>query len=277
MNNLKNQILFPGQVIDIDDPMMLGRIRVIPKGIYDESSLNQLMSEYSFAKKWSTKDPFVFLPLLPYFFNQVPKENEYVNIIYQNKDFPYSNQFYIQGPFSSPINTPKENYESAQQMLLSGTRVKPNLPIRKTNGDYIEKSTYGIFPEPGDNALMGRGTSDVIVKQNEVLIRAGKTNELNINSLPIGNDNRAFLHLTNYAIKEIFLGTEFIPQLKKQTKMVKKMVIWDIQNLNNSQDKFTGSVGIYNVVPSDEVNTDKFNYDTISKLTIGTNYVGPVE
>lgn len=276
MNNLKNQIIFPGQVMDIDDPMMLGRIRVIPKGIYDESSLNELLSE-STSKKWSTKDPFVFLPLLPYFFNQVPKENEYVNLIYQNKDFPYSNQFYIQGPFSSPVNTPKENYESAQQMLLSGTRVRPNLPIKDSDGNYIEKTVSGIFPEPGDNSLLGRGTADVIVKPNEVLIRAGKTNEFNINKLPVGNDNRAFLQLTNFTQEKTLLGTDEIPVIKKQTKMIKKMVIWDIQNLNNTQDKFTGSVGIYNVIPSETVNTDNFNYDTISKLTIGTNYVGPIE
>jgi len=87
-NSLERNIYY-GRVLDNDDPLMLGRIRVHP----DIENLPALESAVEgFDKnsqnpdngKWSIKDPLIFLPLLPYFVNQVPKIGERVLILYFN-------------------------------------------------------------------------------------------------------------------------------------------------------------------------------------------------
>lgn len=271
----KYQIMFPGIVLDDSDPMVLGRLRVIPETVNFKDIIDSIPDWDEEKDKWTSRDPLIFLPLLPFYINQIPKVGEYVNIFYMNRLYPYQNQFYIQGPFSSPVMTPFENFQGAKKFLASGDRIKQNQSLKDKNGSYREKSSEGIFPEPGDNALLGRGDADVIVKPNEVLIRAGKSFEFKSNQLPVSNYRRAFLQLTNFSRKQIELPEQTSSRLVENVTFIKKLIIWHISNLDNTQNNFRGNISLHNVIQNPKYTTQTFNAETITKILPG-EYESPL-
>jgi hypothetical protein len=269
-NSLERNIYY-GRVLDNDDPLMLGRIRVHP----DIENLPALESAVEgFDKnsqnpdngKWSIKDPLIFLPLLPYFVNQVPKIGERVLILYfNNSKQNLRDRFYLIGPYSSPTKIQNEDYSSSRTHLSSGTqndrRKYPN--IKNLDGTYADVTNQGVFAEPDDVALKGRGTSDLIIKENDVLLRAGKHRLPNNENIPIIDETRAFLQLSKFNTKTIIGEEETIFRLQRNDKQIKYLLEYDIYNPESQPQVFTGNITIYQL-PTEQTltKTSNFNYDT---------------
>lgn len=250
-----NKFLWPGIVLSNDDIMGLNRIRVKQETKNFQDYLDTVPAEYWNEDKtdlqekywWKDQDPFVTLPLLPFFINQTPKVGEYVNLIFSNKDYTTENVYYIQGMFSSPMMTNYESATGSQTYTAQGPRIKPTLELKKPDGSYYQNQSAGVFPEPNDNALLGRGTADLIVRENSVVLRAGKTTNLNRNEYPIANPNRAFSELIFYDKTRIPLAPKIKTIIKTQNLFVSNLVEWEIVNPENQFDLFTVKISLYNL------------------------------
>ena len=160
---------------------------------------------------WSDVDPFIYLPLLPYFVNQVPKNGEKVMLFYYNTNTKTGrNKFYMISTFSSPTTIKFEDSSSSQTRLNSGygNSTKKIPPIKNQDGTYKNNKNKGVFPEPVDISLNGRDSADVIVKEKEVLIRAGKHKNFSTGQIPEADSKRAFLQLSKYDTNITFGNAE---------------------------------------------------------------------
>jgi len=265
---MSEPIFYQLLVIDNQDPLMLGRIRAtllidnyqdIIKS-FDSPPWNEQ------TDPWSDRDPFIFNPLLPYFVYQVPKVNELVQAIYVNRDFKYQNQYYVQNTFYSPTSSYFTFQEGANKFTGTGMQIKPPKPLRnKTDGTYTEKGIhYGVFPEAGDNALLGRGSADLIVKENEVLLRAGKfqSGQLEPNVIPTANQQRGFLQLSRFSTYTIPQEPKTYSELNEVVLLVKYLIEWVITNPENTENMFTGTVYLYQLKPDISTNSKNLTVDS---------------
>ena len=147
MNN--DKLIFQGYVLNNQDPLMLGRIRALP---IDEIESDVLPSDWNAEKDiWTERDPLIYLPLLPYYISQVPREDEYIHIFYYNKRQVVDNtKFYIQGPITRPQNNLYENWHNSEAMLASGVFLKQanqikdpiSLEINSTREGSLQTNLY---------------------------------------------------------------------------------------------------------------------------------------
>lgn len=268
-----NSIFFQVTVIDNQDPMMLGRIRA--KLLIDnyndivKSIIDPPWNEEKDA--WTIRDPFVFSPLMPYFMYQVPKPTEMAQVIYLNKDFKYQNQYYIQNTFSSPTTTGFEYYQGGNKFTGTGTQLKNPKPLKNQDGTYTDQAVHkGVFPEPGDNALLGRGSADIVTQQDTVLVRAGKFkgSQLQPNIPPVANQQRGFLQLSRFNKSKVKLPNKIITETNETVVQVKYLIEWVITNPENTQDKFAGNVYLYQLKPDLSTNSKNLTVGTVVKESL---------
>lgn len=250
-------------VIDNQDPLMLGRVRARIATENLEDTLKSVNWNPQ-IDPWSSKDPLVFVPLLPYFVYQVPKINELIQAFFVNRDYKYQNQYYVQSNFSSPTATYDEFNFGGNKFTGTGLQIAPSIPLKNKDGSYSKDISKGVFPEPGDNAILGRGSADLIVKQDEVILRAGKFQGdiLQPNTPPTGNINRGFLQLSRFGSTKETLSPKTYFELKESVTLVNYLIEWSLANPENTQNKFTGSVYLYQLKPDASVNT--------KNLTVGS-------
>ena len=262
-----NSIFFQAQVLDNQDPLMLGRVRArLLIDNYNDIIRSITSPPWNEEKdRWGPRDPFVFGPLIPYFLYQVPKDDELIQVMYVNKDFKFQNQYYVQNNFSSPTTTKFEYYVGGNKFTGTGLQLSASKPLKNFDGTYTDAAIHkGVFPEPGDNAILGRGSADVVVKENEILVRAGKFkgSSLEPNIPPVGNSQRGFLQLSRFNLSKVRQPNKIITELNEQIVSVKHLIEWVITNPENTQNKFTGTVYLYSL--KNDISTNSKN------LTVGS-------
>lgn len=262
-----NSIFFQCKVLNINDPMMLGRIRGI-RLIDNYDDILKSISDPPWNEEkdiWTARDPLVFNALLPYFVYSIPKVDELVQVIFVNKDFQYQNQYYIQNTFSSPTATFKEFNFGGNKFTGTGMQIRNPKPLKNQDGTFTDQSIHkGVFPQPGDNALLGRGSADVIVKQDEILIRAGKFKgaQLFPNVIPVANQQRGFLQLSKFQSVLENLEPKVYFELNEDVLITKYLIEWVVLNPENTQDKLTGAVYLYQLKPDVTVNSKNITVDS---------------
>jgi hypothetical protein len=191
------------KVMDSNDPLNLGRVRA--DILTDDKSAIQKSDTFDPVKDiWTENDPFTFNSLLPIYLFTVPLKDELIQIYYHdNETAQFLNAYYIQGPINRIQNIGLENYnQSGKYTDIKGIQVLGAKDLRNTDGTYKDIDPDGVFPNPGDVAQLGRGSTDVIHTKDTVLMRAGKyKGKLTGNANPVGNPNRAFLQLSKFGIK----------------------------------------------------------------------------
>ncbi len=143
----KNQTpgIYTGRVISVNDPMVAERIltRIDAQGAEDK---------YAF-------------PLMPKLFKVKPKVGESVLIFTAIADDPNSQRYYL-GPI-----IPQYNFLKKAEYTISSAALEGGFGEQKSINDIPE--TKGSFADDDDVAIYGRGKSDIILGENDVIIRCG--------------------------------------------------------------------------------------------------------
>lgn len=169
-DDIKN--IYWGEVISIEDETDGGRIKVRIDGLDNNLENSNLVYCY---------------PLLPKFFHLYPKIGEVVRIFLEDKRYPQRNRYWMGSIISQPQKINFDNKYSA----LSTTNSGISRPLEAPN-NFPE--ARGIYPNKEDIAILGRCNTDMILRQRDVEIRAGK-HEINDN-LKLNKKNPASLRLT---------------------------------------------------------------------------------
>jgi hypothetical protein len=278
-----NRIIYFGKVLDNDDIDRLGRLRVVPLDENENEKKVDIPDKCALKSNgktigikddciWTKDDPFMVRPLLPFTLNITPNVGELVMLIYpftQNPRSPFKKftdnfKYFVPMSPTAANRVGGENYNVTKGNTPLGDNIKPSKSIKEVGG-VIPKNIYGLFPEPKDNAILGRGSTDVILKEDDLLLRAGKT----LNMIPSDSgqpsvyDKRAFLQMSVFKSRTVI---EPIQQTEKRTIQypnLSYLIEWDIQNPENEQNMFTAYVNVYKIESNDEkINTKNFKVDT---------------
>ena len=147
-----NRSIYYGEVVSITDATDGGMIKVKILELDNKTSNENL--------------PYCY-PLLPKYFHIYPKVGELVRVFITDPKYPQKDRFWM-GNVVSQLQ--KVEFDS-RNTALSTTNLGAIAPDKAP-------STYpdaeGVYPTKEDVALIGRKNTDVILKPNQVVIRAGK-------------------------------------------------------------------------------------------------------
>jgi len=275
--------IYYGEVISIEDSTDGGRIQVKILGLDNKTSNADL--------------PYCY-PLLPKFFHLYPQVGEMVRVFIEDIKYPERSRFWLGSVISQPQRIGFDSIYTA----FSTTNVALTIPepAASTYPDAI-----GVFPLKTDVAIVGKINTDVILRINEVHIRAGKHENDNI--LKLNTKNPAEISLVYEAKtgaanatvsayqsstivmsdKIALISHEGTPQFKP-ARLVQKdrerifaeghpMVRGDVlaEALNIMRNVIISHIHGYSGLPADKDalvnNLEKINFDSILQKNIVIN------
>jgi hypothetical protein len=149
---VRNRTIYYGEVINIDDETDGGVIKVRIPELDNRTGDSDLPDCY---------------PLQPKFFHLYPQVGEMVRIFVQDLNLPERSRFWV-GPI---ISQPQKIGFDSRFSALSTTNLGLTKPLKAP-------STYpdadGVYPTKVDVAIVGKVNTDIILKVNELHLRAGK-------------------------------------------------------------------------------------------------------
>ena len=132
--------------------------------------------------------PFAY-PLLPKMLHVKPKLHEMVFIILMDDKNKDSQRYYIGPVISQPQFIEKQLYGAGASNLLQGS---PQIPSPSN-----EYETKGLLPSDETVAISSRKNTDILLKDNDILIRCG-VKLLNDSKIEFNQKNPAFIKLKYY-------------------------------------------------------------------------------
>lgn len=172
-----NKILHLGVVENNTDSADAGRIKVRIKGIDDHIN--------------GTENLASVFPLLQKFLHIVPRIGESVWVMVPDMGNPYTDRLYIGPIISQPQQLEKDPYA-----ISSTAGMDSGFTSLKESPSTIPENK-GVYPSIDDVAIQGRKNTDIIFKDSEIQIRAGKFKTTDkINGIPKFNkDNPSYIQI----------------------------------------------------------------------------------
>lgn len=168
-----NKVTHYGEVKEVTDDGTM-RIKVFIRGV---------------DKNDATNDELVYChTLLPRMFSVMPKVGEAVKILLTDSRNTDIGRLWIGPIISQPERINKDPYFHTALSGRQGGAYNYGTTIS------TDTSVDGVYPGPDDVAILGRNNSDLLLKDNQVLIRAGK-HEID-NPLKRNDKNPAYISLT---------------------------------------------------------------------------------
>jgi len=165
-------IIYFGKVASITDEFDGGRVKARIKGIDDNIITLNL--------------PYCF-PMVPKFLHMVPKVGETVMIMVPNSANPYDNRMFFGPVISQPQKLEVDpHYYSSKSLMTDGFIGPEEAPSGLPDAT-------GVYPTKDEIALQGRLNTDIRLRRNEVLIRAGKF--VTGNKFKFNKNNPAYIQL----------------------------------------------------------------------------------
>ena len=163
--------IYYGEVISIIDNTDGGRIQVkIPD--LDNKTANADL-------------PYCY-PMLPKFFHLLPQVGEMVRIFIEDIKFPERSRYWMGSIISQPQKIGFDTIYTALSTTNMGLTIPEPAPSTLPDAK-------GVYPLPSDVAVIGKVNTDVILRINEVHIRAGKHEDGNV--LKLNTKNPASINL----------------------------------------------------------------------------------